>query len=76
MPISAFIFIKTSGLLRTINVHVKCLGFIAAVQGLPGLFNARHHLPNTETFWTMSIKGGQNDRFSVFCKEEQGFEST
>lgn len=24
---SAFIFIKTSGLLRTINVHVKCSGF-------------------------------------------------
>lgn len=28
MPMSAFIFIKTSGLLRTINVHVKCLGLL------------------------------------------------
>lgn len=36
MPMSAFIFIKTSGLLRTINMYVKCFRFIAAARRFPG----------------------------------------
>lgn len=47
MPMSAFIFIKTSGLLRAINTHVKCLGFITEVQGVQMHFNARRLLANT-----------------------------